>query len=68
MKIETGKKFGRLTFVELTKRDSKRSGNRYAKFKCECGKETNTRLSKVIRGETKSCGCLRKEYYNRICF
>lgn len=64
--IEIGKKIGKLTFLELAHKDNKRSGNRYAKFKCDCGNETVTRLSKVVNGETKSCGCLRKEFYRRL--
>lgn len=29
--------------------------------KCDCGKETNVRISKLKNGTTKSCGCLKNK-------
>ncbi|WP_158683578.1 hypothetical protein [Burkholderia sp. BE12] len=49
-----GKKFGRLTAT-------KRAGS-YHLCNCECGSLAKTvRTDKLVRGETKSCGCLRQE-------
>ncbi|WP_322037966.1 hypothetical protein [Burkholderia cenocepacia] len=49
-----GKKFGRLTAT-------KRIGS-YHLCDCECGSLAKTvRTDKLVRGETKSCGCLRQE-------
>lgn len=31
---------------------------RYGLFKCQCGNEFKTQINSVIRGSTKSCGCL----------
>lgn len=28
---------------------------------CDCGKETNVRISKLKNGTTKSCGCLKNK-------
>ncbi|PFH12861.1 MULTISPECIES: hypothetical protein [Burkholderia] len=49
-----GNKFGRLTAT-------KRVGS-YHLCDCECGSVAKTvRTDKLVRGETKSCGCLRQE-------
>jgi hypothetical protein len=53
-----GKRFGRLVVI-------KRSGTKYRQplwsCKCDCGKEIKTTSCLLIRGKTKSCGCLRSE-------
>lgn len=56
----TNKKFGRLTVKGLY---NIRSSSSTAVWicKCECGNEKNIRSSCLVRGMTKSCGCLRKE-------
>lgn len=55
-----GQKFGRLTAIELINRRSP-SGDAYWKCQCECGNITEVRKSKLISGNTKSCGCLARE-------
>ena len=54
-----GKKFGRLTVI---KREYP-NRNRTAMWlcKCDCGKKKIIRGSALRNGQTKSCGCLRKE-------
>lgn len=56
----TGQKFGRLTVVgrELKGGASKEA---YWKCKCECGGNTTVSGYSLRRGNTKSCGCLKKE-------
>lgn len=54
----TGIKFGRLTAVCI--HHSIKSGC-YWKCICECGNETVVRASSLLSGDTKSCGCLKKE-------
>ena len=52
----------KLTPLKFVKRD--KNYEQIWLFKCECGIKKELRLSKVKRGETKSCGCLfesRKE-------
>lgn len=67
MKDYTGKKFGRLTVIKFDKRTknvSKKGKTYYSyywKCSCDCGKETSVLLGNLIRGTTKSCGCLDKE-------
>lgn len=52
----TGKKFGRLTFVNRVKGDQ---GAAY--FKCDCGVEKRYYINNVKRGTTSSCGCYNRE-------
>jgi hypothetical protein len=49
------KKFGRWTVIGLS--DIKN----YMFCKCECGTEKNVKVSALISGDSKSCGCLSKE-------
>ena len=51
----TGKRFGMLTVVEMI--DNYKDGSKRWRCKCDCGKETKTRASALIRGNSQSCGC-----------
>lgn len=53
-----GKKFGRLLVISQS--DS-RKGNRYWKCSCNCGNTCYVKTSSLLRGVTRSCGCLAKE-------
>lgn len=50
--------YGRLTVLEFIERKDKKT---YWKCKCECGKEITIPIIYLTTGDTKSCGCLRKE-------
>lgn len=55
----TGQRFGRLTVL-------KDSGNRLDRkvvwlCMCDCGQETLVRSTRLRKGTTRSCGCLRRE-------
>ena len=54
----TGQKFGRLLVIE---RGPIRNKRIYWKCKCDCGNEVEVAGQELRRGNTKSCGCLRKE-------
>lgn len=54
---ESGKKYGRLTILEVISVD----GPTTVRCKCDCGNEYIGRQSDIIIGHTKSCGCLQKE-------
>lgn len=56
-KILEGEKYGRLTFIRLVPKHPKSKCIR-GLFLCECGKETEVNTCLVIKGRTKSCGCL----------
>jgi len=54
----TGQRFGRLVAVEQT---DKKSRTKIWKCKCDCGNYSYVQRGSLIRGKTKSCGCLRSE-------
>lgn len=54
-----GKRFGKLTVLSFVKRN-----NNYVqiwKCLCDCGNEVNVIRTSLIRGNTRSCGCLNNE-------
>jgi len=63
MKINPGQKIGRLTALNYS---HNKGSAKYWTFKCECSKITTTRLTLVLNGHTRSCGCLRKDMAKRI--
>ncbi len=58
-----GEKFARLTAVEPAGYESHRSSRRKAlwRFRCDCGNEIVARVESVRSGNTKSCGCHKRE-------
>ena len=66
-----GKKFNRLTVLEKT--DKRMGSNVIYICRCDCGKITEVASNNLLRGHTKSCGCLvlqrvkernsKKEFY-----
>jgi len=54
----SGQRFGRLTVIEKVP-----SETRNARWKCicDCGKETYPLGTTLRRGESKSCGCIKRE-------
>ncbi len=55
-----GKKFGKLTVVELA--PSRGNHRRYWVCKCECGKATVCLSTNLTRGNSTSCGCSRIQH------
>ena len=55
----TGMRFGRLTVVQPTKERNRSSI--VWECRCDCGKTAFLPTSRLIKGETKSCGCLRRD-------
>lgn len=54
-----GRKFGRLTVIELQGTNHRRHNMWHCK--CECGNEVNVSATDLITGHTRSCGCLMRE-------
>jgi hypothetical protein len=54
------KKFGRLTPLHIVEIPKYTKGPVWL-FKCDCGKEKEILYRSVIKGDTKTCGCLRRE-------
>lgn len=55
----TGQRFGRLTVIERAEND--KYGRLTWKCECDCGKNKIVNGQSLIRGKTKSCGCLRRD-------
>lgn len=55
----TAQRFGRL--LVLSKEEIPHSKNSMWKCKCDCGNETIVSYSHLIKGNTMSCGCYKKE-------
>lgn len=62
MKDLIGKKFGRLKVIKKT--DMRKGGNIVWECICECGNKTLVNTSSLNSGNTKSCGCLRRDEGN----
>lgn len=56
----TGQRFGRLVVI---KKVESHCTNAKWLCKCDCGNETTALGTTLRRGETKSCGCIRAEYW-----
>lgn len=54
----TGQRFGRLTVIERAENQNQRA---MWKCKCDCGNETEVISANLVRGNTKSCGCLKSQ-------
>lgn len=59
----TGQKFGRLTVVKRIEDYVQPNGNRKTRWlcKCDCGNEIGLCATTLKTGNTKSCGCLKKD-------
>lgn len=60
-----GRIFGRLTVVDRHTLYPK-DGNHAYLCRCECGSEKVVRWKNLIRGTTKSCGCLQNEWHQKM--
>lgn len=57
----TGQKFGKLTAIKISGRT--KSGNSIWLCHCECGGVSNSNISHLRNGHTKSCGCINENMY-----
>jgi hypothetical protein len=58
-----GKRFGRLVVIERAESDAQRNSRWLCV--CDCGTKKVVRIGHLVTANTKSCGCLRKEYLAR---
>lgn len=56
-----GKPFGRLTVKAYAGKALDGSGSMWECL-CSCGNRKVIRRKQLVRGDTRSCGCLRKDY------
>ena len=59
-----GKRFGRL--VALYPLEKRVKGCIVWRCRCDCGSETDVPVNSLNKGNTKSCGCLKKEAQKRV--
>jgi hypothetical protein len=59
LKDISGETFGRLTAIEYVGSNKWRSS--IWRFQCSCGKVVERNKAPVVRGESRSCGCLKSE-------
>ena len=59
----SGQRFGRLLVLEYDKESSLLYNKTYFKCLCDCGTIKSIPSSSLKRGDTQSCGCLRKELF-----
>lgn len=58
---EVGNRYGKLIVLERDFSKPRSNKNAYWLCQCDCGKKTIVLGTKLRNGETKSCGCLRRE-------
>lgn len=56
----TGNKYGRLTVIKLLP-ERKSNGGAVWLCRCDCGQELPVAAGNLLRGTTRSCGCLRRD-------
>lgn len=57
--IQPGDRFNRLTAVSYD--HTGKHSRRHFRFRCDCGREIVVSAEAVISGNTKSCGCIRRD-------
>lgn len=62
----TGRKFGRLTVISYSHSEHKHLA--HWNCQCECGNKMSVRGRSLISGNTKSCGCFRRENSTKLTF
>lgn len=60
----SGKRFGKLVAQKPIGRD--KSGHVIWLCKCDCGKSSNVISRCLLSGESKSCGCYKKDHPSRL--
>jgi len=55
----TGRRFGRLVVIDFVGKNE--DGLTIWRCRCDCGKEVVAYRANLVRGFTKSCGCLRRD-------
>jgi hypothetical protein len=57
--FKENEKFNKLRFVKDLEN---KNNSRIALWRCDCGNELSARVSDVLAGTTRSCGCLRNKH------
>jgi hypothetical protein len=62
----TGKRFGRLTVIALIEKASRKGKRTEYQCRCDCGNIKSITGSSLTTGNTKSCGCMKKERFHNL--
>jgi hypothetical protein len=62
----SGQTFNRLTVIEFSHKDENSKGLAYWRCICVCGNIVVTRGTGLTNGQTKSCGCLQREFASTV--
>lgn len=57
----SGQKFARLLILYITHKSTWKFNQAECMCLCDCGKITKTKINALKNGNTKSCGCLKRE-------
>lgn len=60
----TGQRFGKLVAIRPTKARS--NGHIKWECRCDCGKTACISAQDLVRGSTRSCGCIRREHASTL--
>ncbi len=63
-RIKIGQKYGRLTIVDIERKQNKRGYMMICK--CECGRITKVVYADLFHGKTRSCNCLQRETISEV--
>ena len=64
----TGQRFGRLTVIGVAAPPAGRKSSTYRwRCRCDCGAETIIPCNNLLKGNTKSCGCLQPDAIKQLC-
>ncbi len=58
-----GQVFGMLTFISESGKNER--SDKMGRYRCECGKESDSPISRVNNGYIKSCGCYKKAFIGK---
>ena len=63
-RLKPGQVFGRLTVLEEAPAPSEYTTYEglWYRCRCQCGNTVGVRRNSLVSGNTKSCGCLRREF------
>jgi hypothetical protein len=65
--VSPGDRFDRLTVIREEQRKNSTGSKRWhVVCVCDCGSEVDVLFSNLIRGITRSCGCLQRDHASRI--
>lgn len=66
MKLQAGMRFGRWTLLFQEPKGSGLSQQKMWVLQCDCGEYGKARKNCLTAGRSRSCGCLRKQFFQEF--